>query len=42
MADLQRDIDNLKAAIAATGANFGFMPAMAPRAPGRNMYYNDG
>jgi 5-methyltetrahydropteroyltriglutamate--homocysteine methyltransferase len=39
MADLQRDIDNLKAAIKTTGANFGFMPAMAPRAPGRNMYY---
>jgi 5-methyltetrahydropteroyltriglutamate--homocysteine methyltransferase len=39
MAELQRDIDNLKAAIKTTGANFGFMPAMAPRAPGRNMFY---
>jgi 5-methyltetrahydropteroyltriglutamate--homocysteine methyltransferase len=39
MADLQRDIDNLKAAMQVTGAKFGFMPAMAPRAPGRNKYY---
>jgi 5-methyltetrahydropteroyltriglutamate--homocysteine methyltransferase len=39
MAELQRDIDNLKAAMQATGARFGFMPAMAPRAPGRNKYY---
>jgi 5-methyltetrahydropteroyltriglutamate--homocysteine methyltransferase len=39
MPDLQRDIDNLKAAIQSTGANFGFMPAMAPRAPGKNVYY---
>jgi 5-methyltetrahydropteroyltriglutamate--homocysteine methyltransferase len=37
--EVQRDIDNLKAAMQATGAKFGFVPAMAPRAPGRNKYY---
>ena len=38
-AELQRDIANLKAAMQAAGARYGFMPAMAPRAPGRNRYY---
>jgi 5-methyltetrahydropteroyltriglutamate--homocysteine methyltransferase len=39
MDELQRDIANLKSALQATGASYGFMPAMAPRAPGRNVYY---
>jgi 5-methyltetrahydropteroyltriglutamate--homocysteine methyltransferase len=36
---VQRDIANLKAAVQAAGARAAFMPAMAPRAPGRNRYY---
>ncbi len=39
MPDLQRDITNLKAAMKASGVSLGFMPAMAPRAPGRNAHY---
>jgi 5-methyltetrahydropteroyltriglutamate--homocysteine methyltransferase len=39
MAELQRDINNLKSAMQTAGAKFGFMPAMAPRAPGRNKFY---
>jgi 5-methyltetrahydropteroyltriglutamate--homocysteine methyltransferase len=37
--ELQRDLDNLKAAMQATGAKSGFMPALAPIAPGANAYY---
>jgi 5-methyltetrahydropteroyltriglutamate--homocysteine methyltransferase len=40
MPELQRDIDNLKAAMQANGAKFGFMPALAPIAPGGNAYYS--
>jgi len=36
---LKRDIDNLKAALAATGAKSAFMPAIAPSGVGLNDYY---
>ncbi len=38
-ADLQRDLDNLRAAAEAAGAEQMFMPAMAPRFPGTNRHY---
>jgi 5-methyltetrahydropteroyltriglutamate--homocysteine methyltransferase len=37
--EVRNDIENLKVAAKAYGATATFMPAMAPRAPGRNMYY---
>jgi 5-methyltetrahydropteroyltriglutamate--homocysteine methyltransferase len=37
--EVQRDIANLKAAMQAAGATEGFMPAIAPINPGRNLYY---
>src|SRR5205823_13511104 len=36
---LRRDIDNLKAAMAATGAKAAFMPSVAPSGAGSNEYY---
>jgi 5-methyltetrahydropteroyltriglutamate--homocysteine methyltransferase len=36
---LKRDIDNLKAALAATGARAAFMPSVAPSGAGSNEYY---
>ncbi|HEY5896333.1 MAG TPA: cobalamin-independent methionine synthase II family protein, partial [Burkholderiales bacterium] len=36
---LRRDIDNLKAALAATGVRAAFMPSVAPSGAGRNEYY---
>jgi 5-methyltetrahydropteroyltriglutamate--homocysteine methyltransferase len=36
---LRRDIDNLKAAMAAANARAGFMPAIAPTGVGSNAYY---
>jgi 5-methyltetrahydropteroyltriglutamate--homocysteine methyltransferase len=36
---LRRDIDNLKAALAATGARAAFMPSVAPSGAGSNEYY---
>jgi 5-methyltetrahydropteroyltriglutamate--homocysteine methyltransferase len=36
---LRRDIDNLKAAIAASGAKAAFMPSVAPSGAGTNEYY---
>ena len=36
---LQRDIDNLKAAMAASGAKAAFMPSVAPSGAGTNEYY---
>ena len=36
---LKRDIDNLKAAMAATGAKAAFMPSVAPSGVGSNEYY---
>lgn len=36
---LRRDIDNLKAALAASGARTAFMPAVAPSGAGTNEYY---
>lgn len=38
-AKLQRDIDNLKGAMAAAGADEGFMPALAPITALENEYY---
>ncbi len=38
-AALRRDIDNLKAALAACGARAAFMPAVAPSGAGTNEYY---
>src|SRR5207248_7694721 len=38
-AALRRDIDNLKAAMAAAGAKAGFMPSVAPSGAGTNEYY---
>ena len=38
-AALRRDIDNLKAAMAAAGAKTGFMPSVAPSGAGSNEYY---
>jgi len=36
---LRRDIDNLKAAMTATGAKAAFMPSVAPSGAGTNEYY---
>lgn len=36
---LRRDIDNLKAAMAASGAKAAFMPSVAPSGAGTNEYY---
>jgi 5-methyltetrahydropteroyltriglutamate--homocysteine methyltransferase len=36
---LRRDIDNLKAAMAASGARAAFMPSVAPSGAGTNEYY---
>jgi len=36
---LRRDIDNLKAAVAAAGAKSAFMPSVAPSGAGANEYY---
>jgi len=36
---LRRDIENLKAAVAATGARAAFMPSVAPSGAGSNEYY---
>jgi len=36
---LRRDIDNLKAAVAASGAKAAFMPSVAPSGAGSNEYY---
>jgi 5-methyltetrahydropteroyltriglutamate--homocysteine methyltransferase len=38
---LKRDIDNLKAAMAAVGAKSAFMPAIAPSGVGLNDYYKN-
>lgn len=40
-APLERDIANLKAAMAAAGAKSAFMPAVAPSGVGINEYYSD-
>ena len=40
-APLQRDIENLKAAMKETGAKKAFMPAIAPSGIGMNDYYSD-
>jgi 5-methyltetrahydropteroyltriglutamate--homocysteine methyltransferase len=39
---VQTDIDNLKAAMATVSVEEAFMPALAPRIVGRNVYYNSG
>ena len=39
MEALKRDIDNLKAAVAASGAKAAFMPSVAPSGAGSNEYY---
>jgi 5-methyltetrahydropteroyltriglutamate--homocysteine methyltransferase len=39
-AALQRDIDNLKAALASVSHHAAFMPAVAPSGVGENEYYN--
>ena len=36
---LRRDLDNLKAAVAAAGARAAFMPSVAPSGAGSNEYY---
>src|SRR5690606_6704106 len=37
--ELERDLENLRAASEAAGAEQMFMPAMAPRFPGKNPHY---
>ena len=39
LAPLKRDIENLKSAMSAAGAQHGFMPAIAPSGVGLNEYY---